>query len=379
MKVMIVVTHLLGSGHLARALTLGRAMQKAGQKMHIVSGGLPAPLLDRGEITLTQLPPVRSDGTDFARLLDAEGNPVSADYMASRADMLVDQLRQEEPDVLLTELFPFGRRVLRVEFTQLLEAAADLPRRPFVAVSLRDILAPPSKEAKARFASGMVAAHYDAVLVHADPDVVKLEQSWPVTKAIRDRLHYTGFVAPAPPTTPDTTRGRGEVIVSAGGAVGVGGPLFAAALTAARQNPERRWRILIGGAQAAETIAKLKDLPDNALVEPARPDFRNLLCLAEASISLCGYNTALDILQTGCPAVFVPFDEGGEVEQTLRADALSRLPGIVTCRSAELSAASLLNRLDELQKAPRRPPSRTGMNGASETARLLARLAEGQR
>ena len=75
MKVMIVVTHLLGSGHLARALTLGRAMQKAGQEVHIVSGGLPAPLLDRGEITLTQLPPVRSDGTDFARLLDAEGNP----------------------------------------------------------------------------------------------------------------------------------------------------------------------------------------------------------------------------------------------------------------------------------------------------------------
>jgi len=44
-----------------------------------------------------------------------------------------------------------------------------------------------------------------------------------------------------------------------------------------------------------------------------------MLYHAAASVSLCGYNTALDILQAGTPAVFVPFDDGSEVEQGLRA------------------------------------------------------------
>ncbi|HBR43215.1 MAG TPA: glycosyltransferase, partial [Sulfitobacter sp.] len=43
MKVSIVVTHLLGTGHLARALTLGRAYGAAGHDVQVVSGGMPAP------------------------------------------------------------------------------------------------------------------------------------------------------------------------------------------------------------------------------------------------------------------------------------------------------------------------------------------------
>ena len=48
-----------------------------------------------------------------------------------------------------------------------------------------------------------------------------------------------------------------------------------------------------------------------------------MLYHAAASVSLCGYNTALDVLQSGVPAVLVPFDNGGEVEQSLRAEALA--------------------------------------------------------
>jgi len=62
------------------------------------------------------------------------------------------------------------------------------------------------------------------------------------------------------------------------------------------------------------------------VVEPPTPDFRMLLTGAAASVSMCGYNTALDVLQAGVPAVLIPFDDGGEVEQGLRADALAALP-----------------------------------------------------
>ena len=66
MTVIIVVTHLLGSGHLARALVLAKAFAAAGHKMILVSGGMPVAHLDTNGIEFMQLPPVRSDGVDEA-------------------------------------------------------------------------------------------------------------------------------------------------------------------------------------------------------------------------------------------------------------------------------------------------------------------------
>ena len=75
MKVLIVTTHLLGTGHLARAATLARAFQSEGHAVRLVSGGFPAPHLDLSGLDVVQLPPLRSDGTDFARLLTAGHQP----------------------------------------------------------------------------------------------------------------------------------------------------------------------------------------------------------------------------------------------------------------------------------------------------------------
>ena len=52
MNVLIVVTHLLGTGHLSRALTLGRAFAAAGHDVTIASGGMPAPQLNHSGVTL---------------------------------------------------------------------------------------------------------------------------------------------------------------------------------------------------------------------------------------------------------------------------------------------------------------------------------------
>lgn len=383
MRVAIVVTHLLGSGHLARALMLARAFDAAGAEVQVLTGGQPAPLLDRGDIALVQLPPLRSDGTDFARLLRPDGTPADTAYHARRRAALTEALKAAPPDVLITELFPFGRRNLRDEFTHLLETARALPRPPLVCCSIRDILAPPDKPRKAAFADEMLTRYYDAVLVHSDPQITPLSLSWPVSEAIADRLHYTGYVAPPPPVAEarslDEQAGRDEVLVSAGGG-DVGRSLFSTALAAARQDPQRRWRLLFGGTAPDQRIAQMRpDAPANVTLEPARPDFRQMLTRARASVSLCGYNTAMDILQSGCRALFVPFDDGGEVEQGLRAKALARLPGIALLRSADLSATRLLDRLDRIEAAPPRPPRRSGFDGAAETARIVARLWEAQR
>lgn len=375
MKVMIVVTHLLGTGHLARALTLARAFIAAGHKVCVASGGMPAPQLDRGDVPLLQLPPVRSDGVDFSRLLDASGTDVTAEDLAKRSELLIKHLRDETPDVLITELFPFGRRILRAEFGALLEHAHALANPPLICASIRDILAPPSKPEKAVKADAIIAAHYDAVLVHANAEVTPLALSWPVSEALAPKLHYTGFVAPPPAAPSADLAGHAEIIVSAGGG-DVGTHVFTAALTAAAQDT-RNWRILLGGANAPARAAALSaSAPANVVIEPARPDFRSMLYHAAASVSLCGYNTALDILQSGCPAVFVPFDAGQEVEQSIRAKALGALEGIAVLPSADLSAQSLLDALNTVTSAPRRAPATAGFEGAATTVRIVQELME---
>jgi predicted glycosyltransferase len=373
MKVMIVVTHLLGTGHLARALTLARGFIAAGHEACVASGGMPAPQLDRGDVPVLQLPPVRSDGVDFSRLLDASGDSLSAEDLANRSALLREHLERETPDVLITELFPFGRRILRAEFGALLESAHALPKPPLICASIRDILAPPSKPEKAVKADAIIAAYYDAVLVHADGAVTPLELSWPVSETLAPKLIYTGFVAPAP--APPSRAGRDEIIVSAGGG-DVGEHVFAAAVDAAAHD-NRVWRILLGGADAAKRADALaKSAPANVVIEPARPDFRGMLYNAAASVSLCGYNTALDILQSGCAAVFVPFDAGQEVEQSIRAQALGVLEGIAVLPSADLSASSLLAAVETVTSAPPRAPALTGFDGAAETVRIVQNLQE---
>ncbi len=385
LRVMIAVTHLLGSGHLARAALLAAAFRDAGHRVLLASGGLPAPHVavppagpGAGALTVVQLPAVASDGADFARLLRPDGTPADAAWLEARAAALVAALRDLHPDVVITELYPLGRRSLAAEFRALLEAAAAQRPRPVILASVRDILAPPSKPARAAEAEATVAAFYDAVLVHADPARIPLQASWPVGPALAARLRYTGFIAPPPPGPP-AAEAAGAILVSAGGG-DVGAPLFDAALDAAAEGPPRRWRILAGGPRAAAECARLAARAaalglTQVTVEPARRDFREMLAAAAASVSLCGYNTALDLLATGTPGVLVPFDAGRETEQGLRAAMLARRPHFAVVPAAALTGGAINAALARVLAAGRFAPDCAMLDGAAASVRLAEDLA----
>jgi predicted glycosyltransferase len=373
MKVMIVVTHLLGTGHLSRALTLGRAFAAQGHRVQLTSGGMPAPQLDSTGVDLVQLPPLRSDGTNFTTLLAADGAVATAHDLQARRDAQCQALRDFTPDVLITELYPFGRRVLADEFLALLDAAHAMPGRPVILSSIRDILAPPSKPSKATRADEIIAQFYDAVLVHSDPQATTLERSWPVSDQLSGKLIYTGYVAPQAPDSHPDQAGAGEILVSAGGG-SVGTSLYETAIRAAALQPDLPWRLLGGGADASDRIKTLPAHPGNVQIEPARPDFRQMLRHATASVSMCGYNTALDLLQTGVPSVMVPFDDGKEVEQTLRAQSLAQLPSLTVLRSADLTPETLAQSVAQVIQSGPRADLALNFDGAAQTVAIATRL-----
>ena len=326
-KILFYCQHLLGIGHLRRAATLARALALSGHEVMLVSGGEPVPHLDCAPAELVQLPPVRAVDKFFKVLVDERGTRIDDAFKQARAEKLVALFNELEPDVVLTEMFPFGRRQLRFELNPLLEAAKAAPWRPRIASSVRDILVMSPKPERIDEMLGLVETYYDAVLVHGDRDLIPFNATFAPAARIADRLVYTGYVVETqqPRRSPDAP-GHGEVIVSAGGGA-VSEPLLEAAMAARALTSlkDRTWRLLVGHNLPDDRFAALQaKAPAGVVVERARSDFVTLLANAVLSISQGGYNTVMETLKFGRRAVVVPYAGGLETEQTLRAELLGK-------------------------------------------------------
>ena len=149
LKALFYVQHLLGIGHLMRAGTLTRALQANGVDVTLVSGGSPVPNFDSGATHFVQLPPTRAIDIYFKVLVDENDREIDDAWKRRRRDLLLDVYRRAAPDIVLVEMYPFGRRQMRFEIEPLLIEArqekAGGSARPVIASSVRDILVEPDK------------------------------------------------------------------------------------------------------------------------------------------------------------------------------------------------------------------------------------------
>lgn len=342
-RVFFYVQHLLGIGHLRRAATLARALAADGFDVLVVSGGAPVDGLALGGARLHQLPPVRAADARLKELARLDGSPLDEAFRADRTRRLLDLFEAEQPDILLTEQFPFGRTQLRFELLPLLEAAQDRPAAPWIVSSIRDVLRRTASPARVDEMVQTFEA-FDAVLVHADPALVRLDDSFPAWPDIQARALYTGYVSDQDAEVADIAVGKGEVIVSAGGGA-VGAPLLQAALAARPLTAlaDRRWRLLVGPNMPEQERAALAASTSgvDVIVEPVRADFPALLRNAVLSISQAGYNTVVETLCHGDRAVLVPFGTARETEQADRARVLVERGMVAAVPPGELTPESL--------------------------------------
>jgi predicted glycosyltransferase len=376
-SVLFYVQHLLGIGHLRRALLLTDAMTRAGLAVTLVTGGEPLPeIATVAAARVVQLPPVRASDASFKNLVRADGLPPGDALWAARRDGLLAAFAEARPDAVIIEAYPFGRRPFRRELDPLIAAAHARNPRTLVICSLRDIVVAPPHERRGREIVERVRADFDAVLVHGDPHLIGLETSFPLASQIADRLVYTGYVtAPEVPLAGECDAGAGEVLVSAGGGA-VGGVLMRTALAARRRGwlADAGWRLLAGPNLPAGEFSELAaDLPGGVAVERYRPDFAQLLRRCRVSVSQAGYNTVLDVIAAGPPAVLAPFAELRETEQALRAERLAASGVVELLPAAELGP----DRLGEaIERAVLRGPAalRIDTGGAPRSAEIIAAM-----
>jgi predicted glycosyltransferase len=285
-----------------------------------------------------QLPPARAKDELFDELVDEHGSNVDQSWHEARRDQLLATFRSARPDVLITETFPFGRRLLEFELMALIEDAKRASHAPKIVSSVRDVLQRPRKDARA---AGMVERSrslYDAIIVHSDPAVMRLERSFPETAALASKLLYTGYICAEIPKRSDLRR---EILVSAGGGA-AGRELIDVALTARShcRHSDAPWTFVTGPLAAAPAPI------DGVTIVRSLPDFRSRLSNAALSISQAGYNTLIETVKARTPAIVVPFETDREQEQVTRARAFVELGLVRMLRSNALEPRVLARLID---------------------------------
>lgn len=371
-RVFFYVQHLLGIGHIARASRVAHALVANGFDVTMVTGGTPVPGFPGEGIHHIELPPIAVADGNFSGLVDASGAPVDDAFKDGRTSMLLGAYNGAMPDIVIIEAFPFGRRQVRFELLPLLSAIEKSIKRPLVMTSLRDILQERAKPGRDEETIDLVKKHFDTVLVHGDPNFVRLEETFPLAEQISQRIVYTGLVAPAEPQAPQECF---DVVVSAGGGA-VGANLLKAALAAAPDLPElKSWCLITGpNMPQADFDAISAQAGDTVSVFRFRKDFASLLSGAKLSISQAGYNTVCDILQAKCRSLLIPFAAGGETEQGARASRLSKLGLAHVLEEDAISPQSMAEAIRQTLALAEPGETTLDLDGAAGTARALRKL-----
>ncbi|WP_120498245.1 glycosyltransferase family protein [Kiloniella sp. EL199] len=386
-NIFIYVQHLLGIGHLRRASLLAKAMENAGMSVVFASGGRPVSYLDIGDADFLQLPALHASDNSFKILKNIEGSVVDDTWKEQRKELLLSAFREAAPDVLLIEMFPFGRRQMRFELDPLIDLAKSM-NIPVIS-SIRDILTTHKTPGKSEWIIDRVQKDIDHVLVHGDPDFMPLEDSFPLAAKIKDKIVYTGYVVEHDIESPDTrsaTKREGVLISGGGGAVAL--PLAEATIKAKDFSTLKNvpWRLLLGTNLPDQEFNDIvKRAPDGLSVERNRSDFYTLLSKAQLSISQAGYNTVMETLMTETPAIVVPFSADGQSEQTDRAKKLAKAGVLSLLSEANLTPENLAQKIDDVvqksqtQKSNTQKPGskiKVDVRGTQKTALFIKDLIE---
>ena len=229
-KCFIYVQHLLGIGHYKRMMALANGLVNVGWQVDLISGGryVESPISEG--LNIHQLPSLKSKDENFDTLLDQDNNRIDDAWKQNRTNQLLQLFESLSPDVLVTETYPFGRRMMRFELLPLLKKAVNSNRKPLIFSSVRDVLQPKSKPERYRETIELLNHYYDAVIVHSDDQLIKLEASFEGIDSIQIPVLYSGYIAQNRVQGKTVTRDSMILVSAGGGAVGL--PLLNCAVEA---------------------------------------------------------------------------------------------------------------------------------------------------
>lgn len=369
-KVFFYCQHLLGIGHVTRSLSIVNELSEAFEVTY-VQGGPPVPLKPRAGVRVVQLDPLLMREEDSS-LYDPDGRRSVEEIFRARAATLA-HLSAEGFDAGVIELYPFGRKKFGPEIKALL-AGARLTNPAFrAACSVRDILVEKSDSAKRnQKIAASVREDFQAVWVHSDPNLIRFGDTFSEEPAIADLIRYTGFVAE--PAKASLATRENQIVLSLGGG-SVGEELFRAAAKVVGRFADFRFLFVSGPytppALLEDLRRELSAFGERVQYSGLLPNFEEVLGRSRLSLSMAGYNTVMNLLNTRTPGLVLTYDANGE--QLMRASLLESRGYLGVLSPADLTAEALGARMEKAL-AMTYPASLPNLNGAANSRAALAAL-----
>lgn len=373
-RIMFYVQYLLGIGHVRRSSLIVQALCEQGAHVDVIFGGMPVPSMSFGAATMHQLTPVKSADAGFSGLVKADNSLLTDDDKQLRTQALLALCDNLQPDLIVTETYPFGRRQMRFELLPLLDWVKSQRNPPVLTASIRDILQRRAIKREQECVD-LVQAHYQHVLVHGDEKFYPLERSFPFTDVIADKVSYSGYVCPVLPA--DIGDGNRDTIVVSIGGGSVGKEVLSTAIALFNTGfaADKHWLLVTGPNMNSDDKAYFKAQQQTRLqVVDLADDFLKALKNAYVSVSMAGYNTVMDLLLTKVPAVVVPFEGEGETEQLARSEVLAQGKVLQLVKYHDLSVETLKNAINNTLTCAAETIT-INNQGATESAKLLIEWA----
>ena len=381
MKIACYCQHVLGIGHFHRSLEICKALAIHHDTVMILGG--PDVTLPESKVRFFQLPGLKMDEF-FSQLLPCQEGAVLEEVKQKRKQQLFDFFSSFQPDIFLIELYPFGRKAFRFELDPILNGISSGELAPSLRIcSLRDILV--EKKDKQKYETRVLKilnSSFDGLLIHSDPDFIPLNKTFTSTEGISVPYRHTGFITPSPATPREGNSIRqnlglsdqDKLLVASIGGGNVGAELLRATAKAALLLQDTAQNIhvhLFTGMYSNPGLEKeLKQISNkNLMVHSFCSNFPDWLEAADLSISMAGYNTCMNLLAAGIPALLYPFAQNRE--QRMRVSAFSNTSVFCLLETEDLAPVRLAEKiLAHIQLT--KQPAKAQLNGAVQSAELLS-------
>jgi len=360
-----------GLGHLRRTMAIAEHLRQRGVNILILTG---SPLAGRYETP---------EGVDFVRIpgmikkTNEEYLPLSIKINARHAlnirrNIIVATAKAFQPHLFIVDKAPMG---LRREVMPTLKWLKRCMPRTRTILGLRDIMddaASTTREWREKGVYEVLDQYYSEIWVYGDRDLYDPIAEYAIPESISRKMVFTGYIPRHVPTSQAMARTRREerlsshdrlVVVTTGGG-GDGFPLMDAYLSMleAGNAPAHRVIFVTGPFMPRperENVAKRAGRLRARFYHFYRR-METLIGLADAVVTMGGYNTTCEILCQGKPSLVVP-REVPRLEQRIRAEVLSARGLLEYLPWDNLSPETLREKLTRLLDAPE--PYKAAMAG----------------
>jgi len=356
-SVIIYFTHKESLGHVSRILNIISAIKRAKSssvKIFIFQAGkrLKYLTIPTG-VSWFNLPLPYHSKSNFKRGSYLKVMPLSAQV---RAKFMLSKIKEIQPDIFITEFFPFGRADSRFELFPILESLRKQKVRIFSSIGYPYLV-----QSNFKILSFYIT-FYEKILIHTPPN---LEYNYflsrienPALKVIyhkvfnklSPKISYTGYLLPhivasqRPRDCVLTQKTRNNrsaekmILVSRGGGV-IYPKIILYSILASKMLPISYRFVVVSGPSTGIHEMKAfrgvmaKTRKGQVELYKYLPNLPLLVKDCDVSVSMCGYNTAAQLLYFRRPAVLIPSSVDPEIaigycsEQLSRADVLKRYLG----------------------------------------------------